>query len=105
MHTLKYPATIDGATVSAVPLRRPTGADMIAIGDHLPALMSLGRGEEVAVNAAVFTALVAVAGRLTDLGDKAGQLDWADLQDVVSKAMAALGEAPGSAGGGTSGAA
>lgn len=97
---LEFPIVVNDATVSAVTVRRPTGSDMIAIGDHLPVLMALaGDGDKAtALTSDVFRAMVAVAGALTGLGDDAGKLDFADLQSVVTEGMSALGESPASAG-------
>ena len=92
--TLQYPLDRDGQTVSTVTVRRPTGGDMIAIGDHLPVLMSLAEGGTDKLNASVFTAMVDVAGALTGLGADASRLDFDDLQNVVTAGLGALGNSP-----------
>lgn len=91
---LAYPLSINGQTISSLTIRRPSGADMVAVGDHLPALMALQDGDVTKLNAGVFAAMVAVAGALSGLGDDAGKLDFEDLQTVVTEALGALGKSP-----------
>lgn len=105
---LKHPVTIDGAEIAAVNVRRPTGDDMIVIGDHLAALMKMAGGGEGAapvLDASVFLAIREVVGALTGLGANAGKLDFVDLQDIATVGMSGLGEAAGSDGDQTTGAA
>lgn len=105
-HPLRYPLKTEAGSLAAVELHRPTADDMIAIGDHLPTLMALD-GEDVAkkLNASVFVAMKAVVGALTGLGDDAGRLDFFDLQEIVKVALDLMGEAEGSDGSETTGAA
>lgn len=92
--TLNYPITRDGQTISSVTVRRPTGGDMVAIGDHFPVLMGLAEAGGDKLNAAAFRAMVEVAGALTGLGDDASMLDFDDLQTVVTQGLGALGNSP-----------
>ena len=91
---LQYPLNRDGQSIASVTVRRPTGGDMIAIGDHLPVLMALADGDTAKLNAGVFRAMVDVAGALTGLGEDAARLDFEDLQAVVTAGLGALGNSP-----------
>ncbi|MDR6431312.1 phage tail assembly protein [Brucella pseudogrignonensis] len=122
-HTLKYPIDVNGSTISSVSIRRPTGGDMVAIGDQVADLMTFySSNAEVAKQIAfaeaaakvtgtepeldaigakitppgsnVFSAMIAIAACLAGLGDNAGLLDVEDLQEIASKALS-TGEARG----------
>ncbi len=122
-HDLKYPITVNGATISSVTIRRPNGGDMVAIGDQVAELMMFyssnakalqeyvlaeataklsGTGADLEAIAAkmtpptsaVFSAMVDIASRLAGLGEAAAELDVTDLQDIAGKALN-TGEAPG----------
>lgn len=101
---LEYPVNIGGTTISAITLRRPKAKDMIALGDHLPALAALDTGEgdaQVASNAAaaamsrkVFEAMVAIVSTLGSVDvDVAMELDYADLVNISTEAFGFMGEA------------
>lgn len=99
---LRYPIQGDSGTeLSAVSVRRPTGDDMIRIGDDVYLLMQRSEmGEPTAMmSGAVFKAMVNVAGTLSGLGDLAGRLEFTDLAQVVTRALESVGEAEGSSGG------
>jgi hypothetical protein len=116
--TLKYPITVDGNEIAAVTVRRPTGADMVTIGDSAAALAeyyaslapavaaaqayaaAVEKGETPptadippikAPGSAQYRAMVEVAGALTGIGDNAGKLDTTDLTAIVMKVIS-LGE-------------
>lgn len=122
-HTLQYPIEINGSTVSSVTIRRPKGGDMVVIGDDVADLMRFYSSNAKAaqeINTAqvaaelagsepdfekiaakmtppdsrVFSAMVAIVGRLTGIGEAAGELDVVDLQDIAAKALN-TGEVPG----------
>ncbi|KAB2689646.1 phage tail assembly protein [Brucella tritici] len=122
-HTLHYPIEINGSTLSSVTIRRPKGGDMVVIGDDVAHLMRFYSSnakaaqeinnaqiaaelagsepdfEKIAANmtppdSRVFSAMVAIVGRLTGIGEAAEELDVADLQDIAAKALN-TGEAPG----------
>ncbi|ELT47717.1 phage tail assembly protein [Brucella intermedia] len=122
-HTLQYPIEINGSTVSSVTIRRPKGGDMVVIGDDVAHLMrfyaSNARASQEINNAQVaaelsgsepdfekiaskmtppdsrvYSAMVAIVGRLTGIGEAAEELDVADLQDIAARALN-TGEAPG----------
>jgi hypothetical protein len=48
--------------------------------------------------------MTAVAARLADLGEAAQELDFVDLFEIATKALAAVGEAAGSGGAAPTGA-
>ena len=100
-YALKYPIENDGMTIASVTIRRPRGRDMVAIGDHLSTLIKFYNDSEAAgdngiaaPSSAVFGAMVAIAACLADLGDKAGDLDQDDLNEIITRALNS-GEAPG----------
>lgn len=122
-HTLKYPIEVNGATISSVTIRRPTGGDMVAIGDQVADLMKFYSSNADAVkqitmaqaaaslmneepdlealgvkitppDSKVFFAMVTIAGRLAGIGETAELLDVEDLQEIAGKALA-TGEASG----------
>lgn len=115
-HDLKYPITVNGSTISSVTIRRPKGGDMVVIGDQVAEIMKFyaanaKAAQEIAVAEAaaklagteadfeaiaskmtpptskVFSAMVDIAACLAGLGDNAPDLDVADLQDIVGKAL------------------
>lgn len=104
---LKYPLTIDGEEVPRLTLRRVKARDMVIIADHLPALAALegANGDDPTqfakqINGAVYKAMIAVVGALSDIGyDAASELDMADLTELTPVAIGLLGEAEGSDGG------
>lgn len=96
---LKYPLEIEGKMISSLNVRRPKASDMIAIGDHLPALAALDRDNPAAaMTSATFKAMTAIVGVFTGLGAAAEELDAADLTTVATEAIDILGEADGSDG-------
>jgi phosphoribosylformylglycinamidine (FGAM) synthase-like enzyme len=115
-HELKYPITVNGATISSVTIRRPKGGDMVVIGDQVAELMKFytanaKAAQEIAVADAaaklagteadfeaiaakmtpptskVFSAMIDIAACLAGLGDGAAELDVTDLQDIAGKAL------------------
>lgn len=98
--TLKHPITVDGVSIASVTLRRPKAKDMIAIGDHLPALAALDAKDETkaidGMSRKVFEAMVAVVGTLGQIGvDTAMELDFEDLVLITTEAFDFLGEGQG----------
>ena len=99
--TLKHEVVVGGtvkfAAGSKLSIRRPKAKDMIAIGDHLPALAALDQDRpEDAMNSSVFKAMVAIAATLTDIGEEAAlELDFDDLVTIGTEAFAVAGEAQG----------
>ncbi len=115
---LKYPITIDGNKISSVTIRRAIGEDLVTIGDEIATITSYYAAQAPIVaaaqayiaaakngetpsdadigqikppGAAEYRAMVAIAGRLTGLGDNAGKLDGSDLSAIAVKVLA-LGE-------------
>lgn len=98
-YTLKHDVEVDGVVVhpagTVLKLRRPKARDMIAIGDHLPALAALDSADPGdAMSGATFRAMIAIAGTISGLGeDVAMDLDSADLMALSMEASSLLGEA------------
>lgn len=88
---LKHPVEHEGATYTSITMRRPKAKDMIALGDHMPALASAESGQ---VGASVFEAMVAVISTLGSIPHEAAlELDFEDLTNVATRALSQMGEA------------
>lgn len=99
---LKYPITVGDKQIASLTFRRPKAKDMIVLGDHMGALAAHDGeegGPKGGMSTALMTAMVAVVGVLSDIGEEAaGELDFADLTVAATEAMSSLGEADGSDG-------
>lgn len=93
---------IDGKTITSVTLREPTGADMIGLAEHLPALIAFAAEQEAAAagGAATFPgpdvirAMIATASATTGLGaEAAGKLAFSDISRIVMASQDFLGRA------------
>ena len=98
---LRYPILNEvGAELSSVSIRRPTGDDMIKIGDDVSLLMKMSENKDptAMMSASIFQAMVNVAAVLAGLGPLSGKLEFTDLAQVVTRGLESVGEAEGSSG-------
>lgn len=105
---LRFPITVGETSISSVTPRPPTGRDMVALADHLPALVELAEkaqaGDRFIPNKATFEAMVAIVGIVTGIGiEAAGELAFVDISSIVADSSgfleAALSEAAPTTGG------
>lgn len=98
-YILKHDVEVGGVVAhpagTVLTLRRPKARDMIAIGDHLPALAAMDTDDpSAAMNGSTFRAMIAIAGTISGLGEEvAMDLDGADLMALAMEASSLLGEA------------